>query len=55
MYNQSEFEFSVKGFRATPRDSSKLRVDVLLEALLVQHKCGHTTNTKHVYNMSNVK
>jgi len=27
---------------------------VLLEALLIQHKCGHTNNTKHVYNMSNV-
>ena len=44
----------MKGSRTTPRDSSKLRVEVLLEALLIQHKCGHTNNIKHVYNMNNV-
>ena len=32
----------MKGSGATPRDSSKLKVEVLLEALLVQYKCGHT-------------
>ena len=51
---KSELEFPVKSFGTTPRDSSKLRVEVPLEALLVQHKCGYTNNTKHVYNMSNV-
>jgi len=44
----------MKGTETTPRDSSKLRVKVILEALLVQHKCRHTNNTKHVNNMSNV-
>ena len=39
---KSELEFPVKGFGTTPRDSSKLRVEVLYKALLVQHKCGHT-------------
>jgi len=32
----------VKGSGLSPRDSSKLRVHVLYEALLVQHKYGHT-------------
>ena len=50
---KSELEFSVKGSETTPRDSSKLRVEVLLETLLVQHKCGHTNNIKHVYDMNN--
>ena len=46
----------MKGTETTPQDSSKLRVEVIIEALLVQHKCRHTknTNTKHVNNMSNV-
>ena len=52
---KSELEFSVKGFETTPRDSSKLRVEVLLEALLFQHKYGHTNSTKHVYDMNNVR
>ena len=39
---KSEFKFPVKGSKITPLDSSKLRVKVLLEALLAQHKCGHT-------------
>ena len=50
---KSEHEFSVKGSETTPRYFSKLRVEVLLEALLVQHKCGHTNNAKHVYDMDN--
>jgi len=33
-------EFSVKGSPTTPRYSSKLRVEVLYEALLVQHNVG---------------
>jgi len=52
---KSEPEFPVKGSGTTPRDFSKLRVEVLFEALLVQHKCGHTNNTKHVYDMNNVR
>jgi len=32
----------VKGSGLSPRDSFKLRVEVLYEALLVQHKYGHT-------------
>ena len=39
---KSEPEFPMKGSGTTPRDSSKLRVEVLYEALLVQHKCGPT-------------
>jgi len=31
------------------RDSIRLKVDVLLKALFIQHMCGHTTNTKHVF------
>jgi len=31
----------VKGSRLSPRDSSRLRVDELYEALLVRHKYGH--------------
>ena len=45
----------MKGSETTPLDSSKLRVEMLLKALLVEHKCEHTNNTKHVYDMSNVK
>jgi len=33
----------------TPRDSSKLRVEVLLEALLVEHKCGHKQYQAYEY------
>jgi len=51
---KSEYEFSMKSSATTPLDFSKLRVEVLLKALLVEHKCEHTNNTKHVYNMSNV-
>jgi len=40
----SEPKFYVKGSGTTRRDSSKLRVEVILEALLVQHNCGHTNN-----------
>jgi len=39
---KSEPEFPVKGSGTTPQDFSKLRVEVLYEALLVQHKYGHT-------------
>ena len=53
MCNQEWTEFPLKGSEATPLDSSKLRVEVLLEALLVEHNYGHTNNTKHVYDMSN--
>ena len=44
----------MKGSGTTPLDSSKLRVEVLFEALLVQHKCGHTNNTKHIYEYEQV-
>jgi len=30
----------MKGSELSPQDSSRLRVEVLYEALLVQHKCG---------------
>ena len=33
--SKSEPEFPVKGSETTPRDSSKLRVEVLYEALLI--------------------
>ena len=39
---KSEAEFPVKDSGTTPRDSSKFRVEVLYEALLIQHQCGHT-------------
>ena len=52
---KSESKFSVKDFGTTPRESFKLRVEALLEALLVQHKCGHTNNTKYVYDVNNIK
>ena len=43
MCNQkSVAEFPVKSFGLSPLDSSKLKVEVLYEALLVQHKYGHT-------------
>ena len=38
---KSEPKFAVKDSGTTPRDFSKLRVEVLYEALLVQHKYGH--------------
>jgi len=38
---KSEPEFPVKGSGTTPQDSSKLRVEMLYEALLFRHKCGH--------------
>ena len=38
---KNEPEFPVKG-GTTPLDSSRLRVEALLKALLVKHKCGHT-------------
>jgi len=41
-------EFPVKGSGLSSLDSSILRVELLCEALLVQHKYGHTNNTKHV-------
>jgi len=44
----------MKGSGLSPLDSSKLRVEVLYEALLVQHKYGHTNNTKHVSDMNNI-
>ena len=44
----------MKCSRTTPRDSSKLRVEVLLKALLIEHKCGHTNNIKHVYEYEQV-
>ena len=44
----------MKGSGTTPRDFSKLRVEVLLEALLIQHKFGHTNNIKHVYEYEQV-
>ena len=40
MQPKSVTEFPVKGSGVSPRNSSKLRVEVLYEALLVQHKCG---------------
>jgi len=55
MCNQEWAWIPREGSETTSRDSSKLRVDVLLEALSIQHKCGHTTNTKYVYDMNNVK
>ena len=39
---KSKPEFPVKGSETTPRDSSKLRVEMLYEVLLIQHKCEHT-------------
>ena len=39
----------MKGSGLSPRDSSKLRVEVLYEALLVQHKYGHT----HILYLAN--
>ena len=44
----------MKGDGTTLRDFSKLRVEVLLEALLVEHKCGQINNIK-LMNMNNVK
>ena len=35
--------------------SSKLRVEVLYEALLVQHKYRHINNAKYVWDMNNIK
>ena len=37
----------MKSSETTPLDSSKLRVEVLLKALLVEHKCEHTNYIKH--------
>ena len=54
MCTKSDPEFLVKGFGTTPRDSFKLRVEVLLEAPLVQYKCEHTNNIKHVYDYEQV-
>ena len=51
---KSEPEFPVKDLGTTPRDSSKLRVEVLLKALLIEHKCGHTNNIKHIYEYEQV-
>ena len=46
---KSEPEFLVKGFGTTPLDFSKLRVEMLLKAPLIQRMCGHTNNIKQVY------
>ena len=42
-------EFPVKGFGLSPQDSSRLRVKVLYEALLVQHKSGHTQTISSIW------
>ena len=44
----------MKGSGTTPRDSSKLKVEVLLKTFLVQHKYEHTNNLKHVYEYEQV-
>ena len=49
---KNESEFFVKDSETIPLDSSRLKVDVLLKAFLIQHKYGHTNNTKHVYDMN---
>ena len=46
---KSEPEFTVKGSKTTPLDSSKLRLEVVFTALLVQHKCGHTQTILSIY------
>ena len=45
---KNELKFSVKGSETTPQDSSKLRVEVLYKAVLVQHKCGHTQTISRI-------
>ena len=45
---KSEPEFPMKGFRTTPQNFSKLKVEVLYEALLAQHKCGHTQTISNI-------
>jgi len=45
----------VKGSGTPLLDSSRLRVEVLLKALLVEHKCGHTNNIKHIYEYEQCK
>ena len=46
---KSEPEFPVKGSGTIPRNFSKLKVKVLIEALLVEHKCGHVTPRSRGY------
>ena len=45
----------MKGSGTTPLDSSRLRVEVLLKSLLVEHKCGHINSTKHIYEYEQCK
>ena len=55
MCNQEWAQILREGLWNYSLDSSRLRVEELLEAVLIQHKCWHTNNTKHIYNMSNIK
>ena len=52
--NQEWARIPREGSGTTLRDSSKLRVEVLLEAFLIQHKCGYANNTKRVYEYEQV-
>ena len=53
MCNQEWAEFPAKGSGTTPQDFSQLRVEVLFETLLVEHKCEQTIPS--IYQLSTKK